>query len=57
MTAGDISGVTITGGTITGSTITGGTIQTAETGNRIVLDGSDNKLKFMFQYMEIVVLV
>lgn len=40
--------LTITGGTITGATIVGGTIETALTGLRIRLNGSTDKLEFMF---------
>ena len=42
VTAGILSGVEISG-----STITGGIVQTSTSGNRIVLDGSTNKLNFI----------
>ena len=41
ITGGTITGGAISGGTIDGTTITGGTIQTAATGRRIVLSGSE----------------
>jgi len=52
ITSGTISasiGITspqITGGNINGSTITGGVLQTSATGQRILLDGSDDTLKY-----------
>lgn len=41
ITGGTITGGAISGGTIDGTTITGGTIQTAATGRRIALSGSE----------------
>lgn len=46
LSADAITGKTITGGTITGTTITGGKIQTATSGDRIVLDAAANSLSF-----------
>lgn len=44
LTAGVISGIEIYG-----STITGGTIQTATSGQQVVIDGTDNSLKFYIE--------
>jgi len=46
MIAGNITGSTITGATITGSTITGGIVQTSASGDRIIMNGSTNKIEF-----------
>ncbi|HEX3075171.1 MAG TPA: hypothetical protein VHP30_16265, partial [Ignavibacteriales bacterium] len=45
-TALEINGGSLTSANITGATITGGTVQTAASGQRVVLDGADNKVIF-----------
>lgn len=44
-TSATITGAIQSGSTITGSTVTGGTIQTASSGQRVMMDGSSNQLK------------
>lgn len=42
----NINAVNISGGSISGTTITGGTLQTATSGQRVVVSGSSNTLNF-----------
>ncbi|HEX3074071.1 MAG TPA: hypothetical protein VHP30_10700, partial [Ignavibacteriales bacterium] len=44
--SGSIGAVNITGATITGATITGGTIQTAASGKRVMIDGTNKRISF-----------